>query len=177
MSSFKSYRDGPAVHEKGMIAVANEVTLEKAQTEENFAIALKLLQKWKDLPGDIPHYKQVSPSAIGSIILPYLFIMDVVQNEGEETDFRWRLFGTAIRKKYGLEATGHLLSDALGLDASIDESLRLARKTLSTQSASFMHTRFYRDEKLYHEAQTVILPLSGDDGSISRLFGCTTWSD
>lgn len=177
MSSFKSYRDGPAVHEKGMTAVANEVSFEMAQAHPSFVTALRLLEKWNGLPGDIPHHKHISPATVGSVLLPYLFIMDVVHEEGTETDFRWRLFGTAIRRKYGLEATGHLLSDALGLDASIDESLRLARKTFVTRAPTFMHTQFYRDAKLYHEAQSVILPLSGDDGTVTRIFGCTTWSN
>ncbi len=176
MSSFDSYIEGPAVHQKGMEAFPEEISETDALLDDGFALTFTLLSKWQNMPGNIPHHKNVTPTEIGSAILPFLFILDVVLEDNQEPDFKWRLFGTAISQRYGIEATGHLLSKAMKLDASIAESLRLARLVYSLKQPRFMRTRFVKDGRQYHQARTVILPLSGDNGNVERLFGCTAWS-
>lgn len=176
MSSFDSYSTGPAVHDKGMTATAHEASEEEAAKDPLFSKCFNLVSLWHSMPGTIPHYSQITPKNIGSALLPYLFILDVISDEDAELDFRWRLFGTAIRQRYGIEATGHTLSGAKKLDASIGESIRLARLVYLTHQPRFMRTQFDRNNVTYHQARTVILPLSDDNGSVSRLFGCTTWS-
>lgn len=176
LADFNTYTEWQSVHEQGLTALVNEVPAAETAADPQFTIPLKLLSKWHAMPGDIPHYSNIDPTKFDPKILPSLFILDAVFKDGEDTDFRWRLFGTANRQRYGIEATGYRLSKAMHLDASIAESLRLARLVQQFHTPRFMKTRFVKNEKLYHEARTVILPLSDDNGVVARLFGCTTWA-
>ena len=174
---YKSVTDKPAVHEQDLSVHAGEIAFDEAARLPSFAQCLELLAFWSAISSETPHYNTIRPDKLPSHILPILFILDVEDGyTSKEPDFKWRLFGTAIRQRYGIEATGHLLSKAIDLDASIPESLRLARKTLATRQPHFMLTHFTKGERLEHCSSTILLPLAGDSGNVERIFGCTDWS-
>lgn len=175
MAGFNTYLDAPSVKDRGLVASSKEVSYEEACTSSIFVRPIELFEKWRAMPGDIPHYTNIDPVKIGVKILPTLFILDVVEQDNDEPDFKWRLFGTMNRHRYGIEATGFYLSKALHLDASIAESLRLSRLVYEHTTPRFMATSFHDGEELVYWASSVIMPLSDDSGKIARIFGCTDW--
>lgn len=175
MAEFNTYTPWKSVKELDLKAVSCEMSERKACSNRMFEKPLKLMEKWKAMPGDVPHFKNVDPVEIGTDILPILFILDVIEQEDSDLDFKWRLFGTKNTQRYGIEATGYRLSKAMHLDASIAQSLRLARLVHKTHTPRFMETHFVKEDEIVYQASTIILPLSDDSGKVTRLFGCTDW--
>ncbi|WP_262695843.1 PAS domain-containing protein [Kordiimonas aquimaris] len=175
MTEFSTYTPWKSVKEQNLKAVSCEVSERKASNNRIFEKPLELLEKWKAMPGDVPHFKNIDPVKIGADMLPILFILDVIEQEDAAPDFKWRLFGTKNTQRYGIEATGYRLSKAMHLDASIAQSLRLARLVYHTHEPRFMETHFVKKAEIVYQASTIILPLSDDSGKVVRLFGCTDW--
>ena len=180
MTEFKTFTESPSVQEQNLAVAAREISEQDALNNTLFATPLELQEKWRAMPANtphsVPHYRNIDPTKIGVKILPTLFILDVLEQDEDEPDFRWRLFGTRNTQRYGIEATGYRLSKAVHIDASIAESLRLARLVCKTRTPKFMATSFTKDGAVIYQASSIILPLSDDNGHIARVFGCTDWA-
>lgn len=105
-----------------------------------------------------------------------MYILDVVEDDdAQAVDFRWRLFGSSHSLRYGQEATGALLSRAAQLDASAAGSYEVAKSVYESKSFAFFLTEFSDETMPVKTSSTVVLPLLGDNGRISRIFGCSVW--
>jgi len=150
--------------------------LDEARALSSFVKPVSLFDKWQALPGTIPHQKNISPAFVGVQILPEMYILDIVSQQGVDVDFRWRLFGTAHSDRYGKEATGVLLSEAASRDQSAAGSYKVAQQVMRTHKAAFFLSEFIENDIVHKSTSTVVMPLSDDAGEISRLFGCSAWS-
>jgi len=63
-------------------------------------------------PGKLPGRQHVDPTELGDL-LPYLMLLDVVEQPGEEPRFRIRLAGTRLVQYHGREVTGQFVEDVL----------------------------------------------------------------
>ena len=152
------------------------LNLEEARAQPSFSRPIALFEKWQSLPGNIPHHKNISPAFVGVHVLPEMYILDIVNQQGTDVDFRWRLFGTAHSDRYGKEATGVLLSEAASRDQSAAGSYKVALKVIHTHEPAFFLTEFIENNAVHKSTSTVVMPLSDDTGKIGRLFGCSAWS-
>ncbi len=156
------------------------LSTEQARATPSFAKPVLLYDKWRALSDTIPHHNNITPAFIGVDILPEMYIMDVLSGPDNGTDlpwdFRWRLFGTTHRDHYGREATGMLLSEAALRDASAAGSYKVAQQVMKTLEAIFFLTEFVENDMAVKSNSTVVMPLSDNEGNISRLFGCSAWS-
>ncbi len=166
----------PAVDGRGLVARMQILSLKEARAHPSFVKQVSLFDKWHALPGNIPHHKNITPAFVGIKILPEMYILDVIGQQGNNVDFRWRLFGTAHSDRYGKEATGVLLSDAAREDQSAAGSYKVAQQVMHRLEAVFFLTEFIENDVVNKSTSTVVMPLSDDTGEISRLFGCSAWS-
>ncbi|MCJ9427648.1 hypothetical protein [Kordiimonas marina] len=172
MTGFTTFSDGQTVRGLNLRSQAEEVSLQAARQLEPFTLPVRLHDMWTALPGTPPNATSVTPSWLGRELLPLMYIVEVLDGGA---DFRWRLFGTEHTLRYGAEATGMRLSDAAKRDTSARDSLTFARRVYATGVPCFYVTDFFGELGLIKRSYTVILPLRGPDGTVSRLFGCASW--
>jgi len=172
LTDFTTFSDGQTVRGLTLNSRAEEVSLQAARHLAPFTLPVKLYDMWAALPGTPPKATLVTPSWLGPELLPLMYIVEVLEGGA---DFRWRLFGTEHTVRYGTEATGMLMSEAAKRDTSARDSLAFARRVHATGMPCFYATDFFGELGLVKRSYTVILPLMGPDGTISRLFGCATW--
>lgn len=171
-----------SVREQGLREIARPVTYEEAQVTASFTEPLKLFKIWSGLPGNIPHYSHIKPALFSTSLLPSMYILDVLpsdkpENETGDVDFRFRLFGTANRENYGKEATGNRLSQSAreGADHGVASGFGLTQRAYHEQTPQFLICEYYKDDSIIKTASFVVLPLSDDQGNITRMFGCSVW--
>lgn len=173
MHSFKIYSELETVSEPGLSSRAYEVPYQNALAIASFGLALDLYEVWQHMPGSIPHIDAFKPNTLSAAILPSMFVMDV---EDSGMDFRWRLFGTAHSRRFGAEVTGELMSDVATRDTSARSSLTFAQVCYKEQTPIFFCTEYRDETRIRKTTHTVVMPLSDDDGTVTRLFGCSIWS-
>lgn len=171
-----------SVREQDLREIAHPVTYEEAMTTASFTEPLKLFEIWHELPGDIPHYNHVKPTLFRPGLLPSMYILDVLpadddENETGDVDFRFRLFGTANRENYGKEATGNRLSQSAqeGAEQGVASGFGLTQNAYHNRAPQFLICEYYKNQKVVKTASFVVLPLSDDQGNITRMFGCSIW--
>lgn len=183
MSSFSMINELMSVREQNLTEVAELVTLEGAEQLPTFDEPVALYKIWKNMPSDVPHFSNVKASNFSTALLPNMYILDVVpendpENKTDDIDLRFRLFGTANRDHYGKEATGARLSQSAteGANEGVANGFEIARLAYHSRSARFLLCRFYKDAEVVRTASFVVLPLSDEQGTIVRLFGCSSWT-
>ncbi|TNE61818.1 MAG: hypothetical protein EP335_14075 [Alphaproteobacteria bacterium] len=173
MGDFNTFSEWQTIRGQKLDSRAEAVLTVVARKLPLFRLPVKLYDMWMALPGELPSASHVTPTWLGAELLPYMYILDIV--DGGQ-DFRWRLFGTAHAARYGSEATGMLMSEAARRDKSAAGSLHFARQTCAEKRPTFFLTEFLQGEFAVKSNATVVLPLAGPDGDMSRLFGCSVWS-
>lgn len=152
------------------------VSLEEARAIDSFGPAVELFEKWLTLPGAVPQHQLITPSFIGPQLLPLMYIVDVLDDDADNIDFQWRLFGTSHSVRYGKEATGILMSYAAELDESAAGSYKIAKMVYETGEPCFFLTEFIKNDRVNKTTSTVVLPLADEAGKMVRLFGCAIWA-
>lgn len=178
MNDFTSFGEaGKRLSDLGLGVRQTLLTLDEARTIDSFKGPVTLYHKWLGLPGDIPNHRDITPAFLGPALLPLMYITDVVKDDPDRVDFRWRLFGTTHSERYGAEATGILMSEAAERDASAAGSYKVAQQVYATGEPAFFLTEFLDDNELVTKTtSTVVLPLSNKAGDLVRLFGCSVWA-
>ena len=124
-----------------------------------------LLTYWQGLcvDDDIPHLDQLDPIDTRGV-LGCIMLLDVVE---EESDFRYRLYGTEIARRSGFDLTGKLVSDVpvSGVSAFFMASYRAVVK--NRRSLYTIHTPPYCIA--VSSWSRLILPLRGESGAVERL--------
>ncbi len=74
----------------------------------------RLLDYWLDLRrrGEAPSRAEIDPRALGADMLPLLVMFDCVERGGR-ADCRYRLVGTTLVDRLGLDATGTFMRDSI----------------------------------------------------------------
>ncbi len=173
MTSFRTFADWQSIRDMGLTTKVIEFSDNEAQAEPYLSCAYDLYNQWQAMAGDIPHYKEVKPSLFPRHLLSSMFIVDV---EDAGQDFRWRLFGTDHTRRFGNDMTGKRVSTIAEIDESAAASLKFGKKCYSERHPVFFKIEYLENQSIKETTGTVILPLTGDDGKIQRLFGCSVWA-
>jgi hypothetical protein len=129
----------------------------------------QLLAYWQGVrPGALPRRRDIDLMTIGTALLPYIFLVDVLESGRR---FRWRYIGTHI--------TRHAASDDTGLDLEISVAPRLRetiighyRRVVSERRPLCHRGDFIgSDERVYRYERLLLPVLADDEASIDTVFG------
>jgi len=176
MTSFRTFGEWKTIRELGLSSKAREISQEEAFSDADFDYPVELFHLWQQMPktqgGKAPHFREMKPSNISKLILPSMFVMDVVD---AGADFRWRLFGTDHAQRFGGEVTGRRMSTIGRFEPSAATSLEFAQLCFVSERPVFFQTDYIDNDITIKQTATVSLPLVGNSGAIERLFGCSVW--
>lgn len=172
MNSFKSFAEWQSIKEMSLTSRAKELSQDEAAINPDFEYPMELFNLWLSMPGEVPHFNEITASIFSARILPSVFIMDVVEHG---SDFRWRLFGTDHAKRFGSEVTGKRMSAVAKFDRSAGSSLSFGRKCYDERAPVFFKTEYFDGQIVKKATCAVALPLAGENGGVERLFGCSAW--
>lgn len=172
MTSFKSVGDWQSIRELQLTSIAKRVSLSDAEKQPGFEQPLQLLRMWQNFPGALPHASEVRPKLIHNKTLPSMFVLDVIDNGA---DFRWRLYGTDHSKYFGKDVTGLLMSEAGPLESSTQQHLVFMGECYASRQPILFLTEYSDKLSVRKTTYNIALPLAGDDGEVSRIFGCSVW--
>lgn len=127
-----------------------------------------LADYWRGLASEgLPGRQHVDPVAMGSALLPHLFLAEVFDG-GER--FRWRLIGTHIVRFAGSDDTGQDLSASIApaiRDTIIDHYRRVVRERRPLcHRSEFMG----RDRRVYRY-ERLLLPIAADGTTVDMILG------
>lgn len=128
---------------------------------------VRMLTYWRSLRTDegFPGRNAIDPLSIPEL-LPYILLLDV-----EKDDFRFRLVGEAVNRRYGGQIKGCSLTELLDgeiLKETLDEHVRCLRHRAPIFTRNTVHTVDSDDMKLY---QRLILPLSDKASEVQSIAG------
>ena len=124
---------------------------------------------WDRLPrtGDLPSRAAIDPGSISPLILPWIFLLDVLR-EGDSFDYRYRLVGTGNVELVGRDPTGCLVSEIFadsGHRFIADTFHATVREAVPTYwRAAVPHDQYERTE--IHRG---LYPLADDGRTVDRL--------
>lgn len=126
-----------------------------------------MLAYWQSLrTGEgFPGRNAIDPLSIPEL-LPYILLLDV-----EKDDFRFRLVGETVNRRYGGQIKGHSLTELLEgeiLKETLDEHVRCISSRAPVFTRNTIHTVDTDDMKLY---QRLILPLSDKGSEVQSIAG------
>ncbi len=126
-----------------------------------------LLSYWNAKRGasPLPARRDIDPLEMGSELLPHLVLCDLFERG---TRVRFRLVGTAVVKRLGIDPTGKFLDDA-ATGGYRDRLAALHRLVYCERAPVFAESRFSWGAGRRLEAQHLLLPLSqgGADPAIA----------
>lgn len=94
----------------------------------------------------------------------------LVSVSGAPPNFRFRLVGTEIVARYGMELTGRDLGD-IDLGAEIDSVRSQYEETARDAAPTYCRHSFETKGGKYHSYERLLLPLSGDGTHVDMLLG------
>lgn len=109
-------------------------------------------------------------------ILPYVYLVDVIEGEDEGSglrarDFRYRLVGTDIVSHTEADNTGRLLSDIAG-QGSQSTLIRLYELVVDAGEPAVQRISYRSRRGSRHWYETIVLPMATRPGGrIDRLLG------
>lgn len=168
-----------SVVEDELREVSRILPYEEIAQINSFEEPVKLFKQWLDLPGDPPHYRHIKPNLFAPSLLPFMHILDVIPltdetNDAGDIDFQFRLFGTGARDHYGKEGTKRRLSHMS--HAGSGNGFDITKLACETKTAQFLLSHYFQGDKHVKTGSFVIMPLSGDEGNVERMFGCGIWT-
>jgi len=118
--------------------------------------------------GGFPRRVDIDPAEIQPM-LPYIFMVDVLQDAAGAPDFRFRLVGTAIMEIEG-EHTGKLLSDMFP-DRAAYRVLWQQYLDAAAGKVWARHENLRWQGREHVRYEVILAPLQDDDGRVSILIG------
>ena len=138
-----------------------------------------ILDRWwlekSRLHGGLPPRAAVDPIELGSVLIPWIFLMSVERRE-PSPDYRFRLVGTANSKLVGYDATG-MLASVLFQGADREKIRRSFDETLSTGEPSFWSATIPHKQNFPISVFRAIYPLAADGASADHLIGAAVPDD
>lgn len=141
-----------------------------------FDVARRLVEVWRTLPGaPIPAKSALKPENLPSALLPHLVILDVIDLDGSERDYRWRIFGSLHEAEFGANLTGVALSDLLGENPSAKDLKVVLDAAVARAGPLFFRLAYLSKGRLNRHASGVALPLADDDNRMQHLLIAVDW--
>lgn len=146
----------------------------EARGVPGFKKAFDLFNYWQTLSRtDQLHRTDLDPIEIGSEVLPNTVLIDVIDGGA---DFRWRLFGGAHEREYGVSLKGRSISDVIKTNPNAAEILEIFRQCATSREPVFYEAKYANDKGNLRAARGVLLPLFGEnDHDVTCILGCSEW--
>ena len=141
--------------------------------DAQFETARSLVAIWNSWPGEPPIRRSLDPVQLGAELLPSIVLLEALEDGG---DYRWRIFGSLHEREYGADLRGHRLSEIESQNPSADALRRVLDEARLTVSPVYYRLQYSSAIGLKRRASGVILPLADEDGDVSWLCGCASWS-
>lgn len=121
-------------NEPELVDIANAAAVIRAPLLE------RLLDFWisRCRDGDLPGRADIEPREIGAEMLPQLVMFDCVERDGR-ADVRYRLVGTALVDRLGIDATGSYMRDSIADGVHAEQLIRHTHLPVETGSPVFSH--------------------------------------
>jgi len=145
---------------------------DSAAASARFYIPNQLYTLWQSLPGTPPHFSHFKPGVVDPALLPNSVLMDVV---GEGEDYKFRVYGTAHVTHFGADLTGLNVSEVEKINPASTIIRQVYDRVMEQCGAVFFTLDYLNQNDVVKQATGVMLPLAGDDGKISRLYGGMDW--
>jgi hypothetical protein len=115
----------------------------------------------------LPSRSKIDPSEISIALLPWLFMVDVKNNDGA-LDYQYRLAGTSNVQLVGRDPTGKLASSIFGEDerAFMMDTFDI---TVREKQPTFWHAAVPHDQHQFVTVYRGIFPLSTDGLNVDIL--------
>lgn len=126
----------------------------------------ELYRCWRDLapPGGLPHLSQITPMAVRPA-LGYVSLLDPVDGG---TEFRYRLYGSAMAAISGFDLTGKLQSEA-PVSAHLREFVIAIDRAVYRTGRPFYSCHRPGNARRVAAWHRLSLPLVNDQGAVARL--------
>jgi hypothetical protein len=115
----------------------------------------------------MPDRRDIDPLELGPALLPHLGLMDIVEGARR---VRYRLLGTAIVERFGLDPTGKFMDEVMS--GSYSEYIHgLYRQLVNAGAPVFSESVFRWDAEGYLRTRRIYLPLThgGDHVAIALI--------
>lgn len=127
-----------------------------------------LLAFWRGLvPSGLPGRQHLDPIAIGTALLPYVFLADVLDG-GQR--FRWRLIGTHIVSHAGTDDTGKELGATVG-PGTRDAILGHYRQVAQNRQPLCHRSEFVGQDGRVYRYDRLLLPMASDGATVDMILG------
>lgn len=123
--------------------------------------------------GGVPRRREISPLEIPDL-LPYLVIVECCAGPQGRNRYIWRLAGTAIRDRLGVELTGKQLTEVFPAPAAQAMAQRFDAIRDSGE-AHYLRQYSRKPDRNFLPFHRLKAPLSSDGARIDMLLGCLCW--
>jgi hypothetical protein len=135
------------------------------------SVVFQAYEYWQKISpnGKLPGRQHVNPSEIPTLVLKWVFLLDVVKHS-DSLDFVYRLVGSRHRSLVGVDITGCAASDVF---TSSDHSHIPAsfRETVVSRKPTFWIGSVPNSERQEISVNRGLFPLAADGENIDMLFG------
>lgn len=160
--------------QRGLSTTARVVDPAEATGSRAFDKARQAEAAWRSFSASgHPTRAQVDPLALGAALLPYVVIIEVLD---DGFDFRWRLFGSRHEAEYGADLTGTTVRGLMHGNPSAGSFLGILAAARRAEAPTYFRLSYLSRQVLFRNASGVFLPLSDDGANVSALLGCADWS-
>jgi hypothetical protein len=140
-----------------------------AGLEPRWGKFLRLWQALADDAGGIPPRSAIDPANLGKVLLPNIFLVDVVhEHDVAEPRFRFRLLGQEIIERESTRVGAYL--DQFRAGYQVAEMQRQYRDCVAGKVWLRTASLAWND-KDFMEYQVLLLPLSEDSRTVTHLIG------
>lgn len=146
------------------------VSADEALASNDFRMAQKLYEYWRALSADVPKCDQLKFGLLDPAIMSNMVILDVL-----ESDYQWRLFGTAHADQYGDDLTGRRISSVMEDNPSAQALRDIFDQASANPNGTFFELHYLNEGHRVKIATGVMLPVADDQGRIVQLCGCCDW--
>lgn len=115
---------------------------------------------------EMPARRDIDPSEIVPI-LPFVVLVDVLD---DPIDFRFRLAGTDVVRRYGQELTGRKLRE-IDVDGKYRQIFDEYELTVTRRRPEIFTEEFTRTDGKFVRYTRLLCPLSADGVAVNMLFG------
>jgi len=135
--------------------------------EGSLVLQLKRYRETLRVDSRLPSRRQIDPVEIGAILLPWIFLLDVVR-DGDRLDYLYRLVGTSNVELVGRDPTGRLASEIFAT-----EERRFLMETFELTVTSAAPTYWYAEapQESYGRVRIYrgLFPLSDNGIEVDKL--------
>lgn len=120
-----------------------------------------------------PARADFSPTSL-RYILGDLNLIDVIRDVSG-LQFRYRLYGSHLRDRFGVELTGRSIDNLPNLDQARLRRAHFEEVITTGTPIAYRRNHFFADKNAAHDCEVLVLPLASDSTVIDMLMSAFAW--